>query len=92
LINLINFVVTFTLLGLITDFDRYWLLEFSLFFFNYARVGLMVMQNATDEKQHTINWLLKHAIRYLGRPTKPEWGLNSGVLSSGGCYQQQTVY
>ncbi|MGP8307449.1 galactose-1-epimerase [Vibrio sp. YIC-376] len=25
-------------------------------------------------------------------PNKPEWGLNSGVLSSGGCYQHQTVY
>lgn len=25
-------------------------------------------------------------------PNKPEWGLNRGVLSSGGCYQHQTVY
>ncbi len=25
-------------------------------------------------------------------PNKPEWGLNSGVLSSGDCYQHQTVY
>ncbi len=25
-------------------------------------------------------------------PNKPEWGLNNGVLSSGGCYQHQTVY
>ncbi len=25
-------------------------------------------------------------------PNKPEWGLNSGVLSSGECYQHQTTY
>ncbi len=25
-------------------------------------------------------------------PNKPEWGLNIGVLSSGGCYQHKTVY
>jgi aldose 1-epimerase len=25
-------------------------------------------------------------------PNKPEWGLNSGILSSGGCYQHRTVY
>ncbi|MDV6251390.1 galactose-1-epimerase [Vibrio sp. EA2] len=25
-------------------------------------------------------------------PNKPEWELNSGVLSSGGCYQHRTVY
>ncbi len=25
-------------------------------------------------------------------PNKPEWGLNNGVLSSGGCYQHKTVY
>ncbi|NIY83205.1 galactose-1-epimerase [Vibrio hepatarius] len=25
-------------------------------------------------------------------PNKPEWGLNSGVLNSGDCYQHQTVY
>jgi hypothetical protein len=35
---------------LITDFDRYWLLEFSQFFFNYTRVGLMLMQSAPLKK------------------------------------------